>query len=200
VTTRLRRADQVERNREFVLDAARRVFLDKGYARATVEAIAEEAGFSTGVVYSQFGSKADLFLALLDRRIAERAAANARRAARLVGHAGVRALLREAMRDAELHPGWPQLLIEFRTVAARDPGLHERYAAAHERTVAELVAVLEQLHHRASARPAVPLRSMAQFIIALGSGIALERAVDPGALPDRDVIAMVPRAVGLSEA
>jgi AcrR family transcriptional regulator len=37
----------------------------------TLDAIADEAGFSKGVVYSRFGSKADLFLALLDRRIEE---------------------------------------------------------------------------------------------------------------------------------
>ena len=43
VATRLRRVEQVQRNREAVLAAARRVFLDKGYAGATLEAIADEA-------------------------------------------------------------------------------------------------------------------------------------------------------------
>ena len=71
--TRLSRAEQVERNRERVLDAAREVFLERGYAGATLEAIAEAAGFSKGVVYSQFAGKPDLFLALLERRIDQRA-------------------------------------------------------------------------------------------------------------------------------
>ena len=99
-TTRLRRAEQVERNREEVLAGARRVFLSRGYGKATVEAIAEDAGFSTGVVYSQFGSKADLFLALLERRIDERAERND------VGHRtaggldGVQALVLTARRDS----------------------------------------------------------------------------------------------------
>jgi AcrR family transcriptional regulator len=47
--------------------------------------IAEEAGFSKGVVYSQFASKADMFLALLEARIAERADQNERLAAGLDG-------------------------------------------------------------------------------------------------------------------
>jgi Bacterial regulatory proteins, tetR family len=51
--TGLSREEQVERNRRLVLDAARRVFLARGYASATVDGIAEEAGFSKGVVYSQ---------------------------------------------------------------------------------------------------------------------------------------------------
>ena len=60
---RLTRAEQSERNRGLVLAAARRVFLARGYHGATLEQIADEAGFSKGVVYSQFESKADLFLA-----------------------------------------------------------------------------------------------------------------------------------------
>ena len=42
-----------------------------------LDVIAEEAGFSKGVVYSQFAGKPDLFIALLEQRIAERAAQNA---------------------------------------------------------------------------------------------------------------------------
>src|SRR4029079_19440055 len=62
VMPRLNRAEQVERNRGLVVEAARRVFLEHGYAGATLETIADAAGFSKGVVYSQFESKADLFL------------------------------------------------------------------------------------------------------------------------------------------
>ena len=72
------REAQVERNRVLLLAAARRVFLARGYHGSTLDAIASEAGFSKGVVYSQFESKSDLFLALLDERIAERAAENER--------------------------------------------------------------------------------------------------------------------------
>ena len=80
VAQRLRRAEQVERNRDLVLAAARRVFLSRGYAGETLEAIADEAGFSTGVVYSQFDSKADLLLR--PARAADRSARGAERARR----------------------------------------------------------------------------------------------------------------------
>src|SRR5689334_21301772 len=87
-TTRLSRAEQTERNRTRVLAAARRAFLARGYHGATLEQIADEAGFSKGVVYSQFRNKADLFLALLEARIAERAAENAGLAEGLAGDEG----------------------------------------------------------------------------------------------------------------
>lgn len=194
---RLNRVQQVERNRALLLDAARRVFLTKGYNAATLEAIADEAGFSKGAIYSQFDSKADLFLALLDRRITERAAENERAAAGLAGRAGIAALLRSAERDAAAEPGWAALLVEFRAHAARDPALNRRYAQAHARTIDRLAAVLTQLHERAGLEPAMPPRTMAALILAFGSGVVLERIADPQALPTPLLMGMLVRAVGL---
>src|SRR5580692_1781416 len=77
MSTRLSRAEQNDRNRALLFAAARRVFLARGYHAATLEQIADEAGFSKGVVYSRFASQADMFLALLEDRITERAAQNA---------------------------------------------------------------------------------------------------------------------------
>src|SRR4051794_41803610 len=110
--TRLSRPARVERNRGMVLDAARRVFLRQGYGRATVDAIAEEAGFSKGVVYSQFAGKADLFLALLDQRIRERAEENSRLVAEHTGLAALRALLHTNARHSQQGPEGARLPIE----------------------------------------------------------------------------------------
>ena len=120
---RLSRAEQNERNRGLVLDAARRIFLARGYHAATLDEIADEAGFSRGVVQSRFGNKADLFLALLEERIAERAAQNARLAEGLRGAEGVRVLREHAARRNRAELDWGLLLIEFRVHAARDPEL-----------------------------------------------------------------------------
>src|SRR5208283_2480203 len=133
MAVRLRRAEQVERNREAVLEAARRVFIERGYAGASLEVIADEAGFSKGVVYSQFGSKPDLFMALLERRIEERAAQNERIVAQSVGVDALRELIQAANRYATADLGWPYLLTEFRALAMRDPDLNRRYAEAHSR-------------------------------------------------------------------
>src|SRR5215470_5035871 len=107
--SRLTRVEQVGKNRAAVLDAARRVFLARGYGGATLDAIAEEAGFSKGVVYSQFSSKADLFMALLEERISERAAENERSVADVAGAAGLRVLLRNFEADARAEAGWTRL-------------------------------------------------------------------------------------------
>lgn len=195
MAVRLRRAEQVERNRTVVLDAARRVFLDRGYGGATVDAIAEEAGFSKGVVYSQFGSKADMFMALLEQRITERAAQNERLAAGKSLAEAARELLLAAARDVVSERGWARLLVEFRAHAARDPVLNRRYADAHRRTVAQLAGLLARLHDQAGTPPVVPVTSMAEFVLAMGTGVTLERAANPAALPEDHTIAMMLRAL-----
>ncbi|HMI27319.1 MAG TPA: helix-turn-helix domain-containing protein, partial [Streptosporangiaceae bacterium] len=58
MSPRLSRAEQNDRNRALLLAAARRVFLERGYYAATLDQIADEAGFSKGAVYSRFASKA----------------------------------------------------------------------------------------------------------------------------------------------
>ena len=134
MSPRLSRAEQNDRNRALLLDAARRVFLERGYYAATLDQIADEAGFSKGAVYSRFASKADMFLALLEDRIAERAAENGQLAGELAGTGNFAALLDLAERAERGAPGWRLLVTEFRVHAARDPELNRRYAALHART------------------------------------------------------------------
>jgi AcrR family transcriptional regulator len=181
MAVRVSRAAQVELNRDRVLEAARRVFLARGYGGATIEAITEEAGFSKGVVYSQFAGKADLFLALLQQRVETRADENDRIVREHSGLEGVLGLIRASERRARDQAGWARLLIEFRLVAARDPELNRRYAETHDFTVTRLAAALE----RAVGiwRSPLPPRVVAQFALAVMSGLTLERAADPTALP-----------------
>jgi len=56
-----------ERRRPELLDAALRLFLEHGYDGTSMQALADEAGVTKPVVYAAFGSKDDLFRALLAR-------------------------------------------------------------------------------------------------------------------------------------
>jgi AcrR family transcriptional regulator len=59
----VRQAKQ-ELYRQLVLEAAERVFAEKGYERAKMEEIARDAGLSPGTVYTVFKGKADVFRAV----------------------------------------------------------------------------------------------------------------------------------------
>src|ERR1700745_3656326 len=65
-------AERREETRELVLAGAARVFAQRGFHATSLDAIADEAGFSRGAVYYNFADKEELFLELLDRRCAER--------------------------------------------------------------------------------------------------------------------------------
>jgi len=62
-----KRERQAQRTRGQIIDAARRLFAQHGFAKTTVEAIAREAGVSSQTVYASVGSKRGIVLALLDR-------------------------------------------------------------------------------------------------------------------------------------
>lgn len=199
MTTRLRRHEMVTRNREAVLVAARRVFLERGYAGATLELIAEEAGFSKGVMYSQFDSKADLFLTLLHRRIDERAEEQDRIVNEHVGANGLAVLIERFSQDAAAQSAWLRATIEFRALASRDPELNQRYATAHAQTVERFASALARMCAQAGVRPAVPEPLMAEFILALSSGMILEWAANPAALSSDVVTQLVARALGFMD-
>src|SRR3954454_12965802 len=66
--TRSARAEARD-GRAALLDAALRVFAERGYRDASVDEIAERAGYSKGALYWHFSSKDDLFFALVEERI-----------------------------------------------------------------------------------------------------------------------------------
>ena len=61
-----RRQEQARATRAAVLDAARELFVDRGYARTTIAAVAARAGVSVETVYKAFGNKPGLVKAVFD--------------------------------------------------------------------------------------------------------------------------------------
>jgi AcrR family transcriptional regulator len=66
------RQAQARRNREAILDAAQRQFLQAGYAATTIAAIAKEAGVSVETIYKAFGGKPGLVRAIYERGLTGR--------------------------------------------------------------------------------------------------------------------------------
>jgi len=63
------RKEAAKLTRQSIVDAARRVFVDKGFAAATMPAIAQAAGVSLDTVYATVGKKPALFLLLIEMAI-----------------------------------------------------------------------------------------------------------------------------------
>src|SRR6201996_1571448 len=184
MSPRLTRVEQSQRNRDLVLAAARRMFLARGYHGASLEQIADEAGFSKGVVYSQFESKADLFLALLEQLIEERAEENARFVEELSASdglgldQGLLALTEHVSRRDRADAEWGLLVIEFRVNAARNPELNHRYSEGHERTGAGVARVVARIYDRAGEALPLPAKELARMLLTVGAGARLEQATN----------------------
>lgn len=126
--------------REALLGAAESVFAQRGYEAGTLEDIADAAGFTTGAIYSNFGSKQDLFLAVLERRNEKLTEAyrevlepsNGQSAA-LSDVADLWAHHELANRDSL------RLTLEYRLAALRDPAI-ETLLAEFERRTEEAIA------------------------------------------------------------
>jgi AcrR family transcriptional regulator len=65
-----RRQEQARENRRRVLAAARRLFLEKGYAEASMPEVARSAGVSVQTVYKAYANKATLLKAVFDESVA----------------------------------------------------------------------------------------------------------------------------------
>jgi AcrR family transcriptional regulator len=64
-----RRAAQAKETRRQILEGAYRLFTTRGYAGATMESLANEAGVAVETVYSAFGTKREVLARLVDRSL-----------------------------------------------------------------------------------------------------------------------------------
>ena len=60
------KGDKRDRTRAALLEAARALVREKGYARTTLEEVASRAGMTTGAIYGNFRNREELFIALGD--------------------------------------------------------------------------------------------------------------------------------------
>jgi Transcriptional regulator len=182
--------------RSRLLKAAYEVFSERGYEGASLERVAEAAGFSKGAVYSNFSSKDELFFELVSARIDERilalnAAVKGIQKARPTrvaskGHGGdaaarrAGALLREI---GEADPGWQTLFIEFWLRCARNEALRARLAEKRRdmrSRIAEAIAAQASASGLAIGRGQA--LDLATAILALSNGLGIEGIIDPEAV------------------
>jgi AcrR family transcriptional regulator len=180
------RAEKQLQTRAQLIDAAARVFARRGFQAATVEEIAEHAGYSHGAVYSNFAGKEELFLAVFEQYMSQRIAEVAR-ASEVEGTFPERARAAADQWMARFGEDRETFLLhlEFMIHAARNPEL--------SRQLGERMAMLRlEVEHRIAQRAAetatplpLPPADLALILRALGIGLAVEALNAPGAVDMR---------------
>jgi AcrR family transcriptional regulator len=172
---RLTRAEAKARTRTLLLDAAAEVFARKGFAGASVEEIAETAGFSIGAFYSNFANKDELFVELLSTHSRNQIAESAR----LMNDRakGKRGLGRQLIAAAD--EDFPLLEAEFWLYSVRNPQVE---AALAER-MREPREALKKLVGEALRRMDPPVTDLdvpvSVIVASLFAGLVRQRRVDP---------------------
>ena len=172
--------------REHLLGAADRIFCEHGFHGAHLAQVAREAGHSTGAVYSAFGSKAALFLAVVKRRFDERIAELRQLRSAPRGEERTREAATQWLDRLDRERDWQIALLEFRLHAARDPDLRRRFAEQHRRFLTAAVDVYDSSASGDRGWRSADAWKASRALVALGNGYALERLTDPENLADSE--------------
>jgi AcrR family transcriptional regulator len=173
------RADRRSQTRAELIAVADRRFSSDGYHATSLDAVADEAGFTKGAVYSNFASKEDLFFAVYERRVERWLAA--------AGHvpeaddvdAAVREQVAAAAARRDHDDGWLAVFLEFWTHVIRHPEHRARFAELHARAMEPFVGGLDRLAGERGAVPGLDSRELATAFMGVSTVLGLERLTRP---------------------
>jgi AcrR family transcriptional regulator len=183
---RLTRAERQAQTREDLLDAAARVFRERGFQGASIEAITAAAGYTRGAFYSNFESKEELFVELLQQR-AYRSYHEllARIPAGLSPVEALRWAAREIVEPYRSRENrWLfELWLECLAHVARHPEFASLAATFWRGTRTVMATQLEGAFAERGQKLPLPARDIAIALTALDIGLAVQNLVDPEEVP-----------------
>jgi AcrR family transcriptional regulator len=177
-----RKAEQSENTRRALLDVARELFAERGYAGTATEEVVQRAGVTRGALYHQFRDKEDLFRAVyeeVERELTERMLAGLRK--RVSRDANALERMRagnEAFLDACLDPAFQRIaLIEAPSVL----GWNLRSKVA--RHGLDMIRMVLEAAIEEGSIPEQPVEPMAHLVRAVlnEAALLLARSPDPKA-------------------
>jgi len=186
------RERRLERTRSLLLDAAEEVFAEKGFTTATLDDIAQAAGYTKGAIYKHFAAKDELFLAVSDRywrRYFENFAEVMANATQV----GVRELddIAERWQRLSRDRGAEHAALgyEFTLYLLRNPEARDRVAAKRAEVVEQLATFIVEGVERLGGTLLIPALDLAQVLVATSDSAVLASELD-GIDLYRPVVAM----------
>lgn len=159
-----------------IIEAAARVFLDRGYGAASMDAIAVEAGVSKQTVYSHFGAKDALFGAIVEGKCNELLVSVS--LPPVTGQDHGEALRQIATRFLDTVLASPSMAL-FRVVVAESSRFPELadvfYRAGPAAAIDNLAAYLEELDEKGALKIADATSSARLFYAMLHGDLYLRR-------------------------
>lgn len=198
-TQRLSRDEARQQTRERLLDAAAGEFRRRGYNGASLEAIAEAAGYTKGAIYSNFDTKADLFKALVDRSLDAELSTQAQQFAGKSLEEVIEELDEVFQRQVAGDPEWLALELEFVLVGMRDADVRRRLAAGSEELRDKTGASIDHLLAQGDHSSPFTGRELSVLFSALATGLGLQQLLEPETVDPELLVRAVRRLVGIEE-
>ncbi|WP_194817545.1 TetR/AcrR family transcriptional regulator [Nocardia sp. XZ_19_385] len=176
---RLTRTESQARTRADLVATARDLFLTEGYARTSLERVAEAAGYSKGAVYSNFRTKKQLCLEVLDLIHATKFEEVTELVSTADSLENRLAKLQEWAERTLGDVGWTMLEFEFATVARDDPELQAALVSSLGAVRGAVAAQLQTLTDSLDIELPMSAEDAATSVLSLGLGLGIQRAIDP---------------------
>lgn len=176
---RLTRREQQEQTRFRLIDAANQMFAEGGVVSASLRNLCARAGFSQGAFYSNFTSKDELLLAVIESHLQQEVSLMQELVSKPDSEDIDETLDWLACRLSELalDPSWSLLSVELQLHSRRDPNFAARSEKVKMASLKQFTTLLENLINRHNLVAAIPTFDLARGLYALWSGLALQGSV-----------------------
>jgi AcrR family transcriptional regulator len=175
------RKEKQARTRSKLMRSAGKLFCRRGLEQASVGEIAQDAGYTKGAFYSNFKSKEELFLAMLDEKFGE----EIERIEATLGtdetpdevarHAG-----EDLIRFLRSDPEWERLYLEFVAYAARNDDFRQELLTRCRSMDKRLEEVYRRWSERIGIETPIPLADATQITSIMTEGFLVRQQIDPG--------------------
>ena len=174
------RKEKQARTRDSLMRSASKLFCRRGLEQASVDEIAQDAGYTKGAFYSNFKSKEELFLAMLDQKFGEeieriegalRTDETPDEAAR---HAG-----EDLIRFMRSDPEWERLYLEFVAYAGRNDEFRQELLTRCRAMDQRLEVVFGRWNEQIGIKAPIPLADITQMTSMMTQGFLVSQQIDP---------------------
>ena len=175
VRQRLTRQESRLETRTRLLESATQLFARGGYEGASVDLIAESAGYSKGAFYSNFESKEAIFLELLDVHKRREIDALAQLLAHDISASELLSRIRNSETERSNDFDLGLLSAEFQLQACRDKAFAKTYARLHRTHRDTMAGLVLKLFAKLDRTPPSNPKDLADIMMAVITGLSLQR-------------------------
>jgi AcrR family transcriptional regulator len=174
VRRRLTQEERKKETRQLLLESAVEIFARFGFHGASVDKIAEHAGFSKGAVYAHFRSKEELFLAILEQQMQ----LHVDNILQVIDGQHSLSHFIETMDEYFLsvrqkNRTWSMLNMEFFLYAMREESVRRKWSDMITEAVQQISKAIEKLKSKENNDSALSADEIAWTILSLENGLAI---------------------------